>query len=428
MNSDNHQNPRDDSVWCLQNSVRQQWQGNRAGPLAGVRVLDLSRVLAGPLCAQLLADQGASVTKVEAPAGDETRLLGPPFDLSGTAAYFGAVNRGKRSIALDLTLAEGRQVLDRLIANSDILIENFLPGTMAKWGFDYDNTLATKHPLLIYCQITGFGTDGPLGGLPGYDAVVQAMCGLMSVNGAAESGPMRLGVPVVDHLTAYVALTGVLTALHDRTRTGRGQKVEACLFDTALSLLVPHAANWLMSGKSPQLLSSAHPNIAPYDKFKVLDGEIFLGVLTDAQFGKLCGCTGLDLADQERFASNAMRLKNREALRECLEQVLSGYRKEALCNLLMRAGVPAAPVNSVPEALQHPHVGHRGMLAGEGASRRLGRSVRLERSPDRLATTVPRLSEHASEILTDLGFDVEACDVLIQSGGVVTGERKVNAA
>jgi len=261
------------------------------GALDGVRVVDLSRVLAGPLCTQALADHGADVIKVEPPAGDETRAFGPPFDAYGDSAYFGAVNRGKRSLSLDLAQPAGRDVLDALLADADVLVENFLPGTMKRWGLDYE-ALAIRHPRLVYCAISGFGADGPLGGLPGYDAVLQAMCGLMSVNGTDGTGPTRLGVPIVDHLTGYVALSGILAALYARERTGLGQRVDAVLFDTGLSLLVPHAANWFMSGRAPQLLGSAHPNISPYDKFNAGDGEVFVGVANDGQFRKLCQSIG----------------------------------------------------------------------------------------------------------------------------------------
>jgi crotonobetainyl-CoA:carnitine CoA-transferase CaiB-like acyl-CoA transferase len=249
------------------------------GALTGLRVVDLSRVLAGPLCTQMLADHGADVVKIEPPSGDETRLLGPPFDAAGDAAYFGAVNRGKRAFGLDLSRPEGRAVLEALLGNADVLIENFLPGTMERWNLGYEDVLSLRYPRLVYCAISGFGADGPLGGLPGYDAVLQAMCGLMSINGTSESGAVRVGIPIVDYVTGYNALTGILLALSARRETGTGQKVEVALFDTALSLLVPHAANWLCSGKTPGRLGSAHPNIAPYDKFSAGDGEVFLGIV-----------------------------------------------------------------------------------------------------------------------------------------------------
>jgi crotonobetainyl-CoA:carnitine CoA-transferase CaiB-like acyl-CoA transferase len=365
------------------------------GALAGVRVVDLSRVLAGPLCTQMLADHGADVIKVEPPSGDETRLLGPPFTPDGDAAYFYSVNRGKRAISLDLSSAEGRAALERLLDGADVLVENFLPGTTKRWGIDYE-TLSRRDPRLIYCSISGFGADGPLGGLPGYDAVLQAMCGLMSINGTPESGPMRMGVPVVDHLTSYTALTGILMALYVRSITGKGQKVEATLFDAALSLLVPHAANWFYSDRAPTLLGNAHPNISPYDKFKARDGELFLGVVNDGQFRRLCEHIGrTDLASDPRFASNALRVQNVAALRGELEGTLASLPVEALCRDLMTKGVPAGPVHSVPQAFSQSHAAHRGMQVKNGDYRGIGVPVKLSVTPGQPGRRPPRFDEHA---------------------------------
>lgn len=377
------------------------------GALDGVRVVDLSRVLAGPLCTQILADHGAEVIKVEPPSGDETRLLGPPFDESGDAAYFTSLNRGKRALSLDLSKPAARDVLDKLLGRCDVLVENFLPGTMEKWGLGYE-ALAKRHPQLIYCAISGFGSDGPLGGLPGYDAVVQAMCGIMSVNGSEQSGAMRVGIPIVDHLTGYVALSGILMALYARERTGTGQRIDATLFDTALSLLVPHAANWFYSGRAPGLLASAHPNIAPYDKFKAGDGEIFLGVVNDGQFRKLCGHIGRpELAADPRFRTNAGRLENRTALKAELEQRFAACDVETLCRDLMRLGVPAGAVRSVPEALTHPHAAHRAMLVEDDGYRGIGTPLKLSRSPARAPRRPPRFGEHADQLLSEAGCTPE---------------------
>jgi crotonobetainyl-CoA:carnitine CoA-transferase CaiB-like acyl-CoA transferase len=374
------------------------------GALDGVRVVDLSRVLAGPLCTQMLADHGADVIKVEPPAGDETRLFGPPFDAEGDAAYFAAVNRGKRALALDLSKPEARAVVETLLAGADVLVENFLPGTMEKWGLGY-GSLAERHPRLVYCSISGFGADGPLGGLPGYDAVLQAMCGLMSVNGSEESGTMRLGIPMVDHLTGYVAMSGILMALLARERTGRGQRVEATLFDTGLSLLVPQASNWFYSGRAPRLLGSAHPNICPYDKFKAGGGEIFLGVANDGQFRRLCECIGRgDLAADPRFRTNPSRLENRAALRVELEQAFAAREADSLCRDLMRAGVPAGPVNTVPQAFAQPHAKHRGMLVEDGGYRGVGTPVKFSESRARAARRPPRFGEHTDEVLAEAGY------------------------
>jgi crotonobetainyl-CoA:carnitine CoA-transferase CaiB-like acyl-CoA transferase len=390
------------------------------GAMTGLRVVDLSRVLAGPLCTQMLADHGADVVKIEPPAGDETRGLGPPFDAAGQAAYFGAVNRGKRGMALDLSRAEGRAVLEVLLKDADVLVENFLPGTMERWGLGFE-VLSARFPRLIYCAISGFGADGPLGGLPGYDAVLQAMCGLMSINGTPDSGATRVGVPIVDYVTGYNALTGVLLALAARERTGTGQRVEVTLFDTALNLLVPHAANWLCSGNVPGRLGSAHPNIAPYDKFAASDGEVFLGILNDGQFRRFCQKVAReDLLDDPRFRTNADRLKHVAALRAELERTLAGFKSDDLCRELMRSGVPAGPVNNVAQAFAQPHATHRDMLLEGEGHRAPGIPVKLAQTPGGVGRRPPRFSEHAREILNEAGFDQTTIDGLIETGVVAT--------
>lgn len=390
-----------------------------AGALQGVKVVDLTRVLAGPLCTQMLAEHGAEVIKVEPPAGDETRRLGPPFDAGGDAAYFSALNRGKKTLSLDLSQAAAQEVLHRLLVDADVLVENFLPGTLERWGLGYEDTLASRYPRLVHCSITGFGADGPLGGMPGYDAVLQAQCGLMSVNGDEQGGATRVGVPVVDHLTGYVAMTGILMALRARDRDGRGQRVEATLYDTALSLLLPHAANWFQSQQRPGLLGSAHPNIAPYDKFRASDGDIFLGIVSDAQFRRFCEQVGCpELALDARFASNAHRLKHRDALKLAIEAAISALERAPLCEALMRAGVPAAPVLSVPQALDHAQCAHRGMVVRRGDHTGMRSPVRLLSTPGRPGDAPPRFAQHADEILTRLGYRENELQQLQESGAV----------
>ena len=385
--------------------------------LHGLKVVDLTRVLAGPLCTQMLADHGAQVVKVEPPGGDETRQLGPPFDLDGHAAYFSALNRGKRSISLDLSTPGGQQVLHRLLDGADVLIENFLPGTMERWGLGYEQALAAAYPRLVYCSVTGFGADGPLGGLPGYDAVLQALCGVMSTNGDAATDATRVGIPVVDHLTGYVALSAILMALLARARTGQGQRVEATLYDTALSLLLPHASNWFASQKSPGLLGSAHPNIAPYDKFRARDGELFIGILNDGQFRRFCGHVGLQgLVEDERFASNTARLAHREALRSAIEAAIARHDCGPLCDALMRAGVPSGPVLSVPQALAHPHCAHRQMVVRAGNYTGLRAPMRLAGTPGAPGGPPPAFAQHADEVLQELGFAAPQRQALHASG------------
>lgn len=375
------------------------------GALSGLKVVDLSRVLAGPLCTQMLGDHGASVVKVEPPSGDETRGLGPPFDGDGNAAYFLALNRGKRSISLDLSTPEAQEVLHRLLSDADILVENFLPGTMERWGMGYERVLSQRYPALIYCSVSGFGADGPLGGLPGYDAVLQALCGVMSINGDEASGATRIGIPIVDHLTGYVALSGILMALHSRSSTGRGQRVEATLFDTALSLLVPHASNYFTSNASPRLLGSAHPNIAPYDKFRSSDGEVFLGIVNDLQFRRFCDCLGLsELKADERFRSNGSRLLHAGALKRYIEDAIADQPSGPLCEKLMRAGVPAGALNSLPQALNHPHCEHREMVVHRDTYTGLRSPMRLMGTPGVPGSDPPRFGQHREEILTELGL------------------------
>ena len=377
-----------------------------APALDGLRVVDLTRVLAGPLCTQMLADNGARVVKIEPPGGDETRHLGPPYDDSGHSAYFAALNRGKKAISLDLSQADAQEVLHRLLQDADVLVENFLPGTMEKWGLGYEEVLARRYPRLIYCAISGFGRDGPLGGLPGYDAVLQAQCGLMSINGESATGATRMGIPIVDHLTGYVALTGILMAVCSRQRSGAGQRVEATLYDTALSLLLPHASNWFASRKAPGLLGSAHPNIAPYDKFRARDGHVFIGILNDGQFRRFSqhiGCPGLP--DDPRFHANADRIGHRQALKDIIESAIAGQDCEPLCEALMRVGVPAGVVNGVPQALAQAHCAHRQMVIRQGAFTALRGPARLYGTPAMPGAPPPVFSQHADEVLADLGFN-----------------------
>lgn len=377
-----------------------------APALHGLRVVDLTRVLAGPLCTQMLADNGAQVVKIEPPGGDETRHLGPPYDDSGHSAYFAALNRGKKAISLDLSQPAAQEVLHRLLQDADVLVENFLPGTMEKWGLGYEAVLAARYPRLIYCAISGFGRDGPLGGLPGYDAVLQAQCGLMSINGESATGATRMGIPIVDHLTGYVALTGILMAVCSRQQSGAGQRVEATLYDTALSLLLPHASNWFASRKAPGLLGSAHPNIAPYDKFRARDGHVFIGILNDGQFRRFSqhiGCPGLP--DDARFHANADRIAHRQALKDIIESAIAAHDCEPLCESLMRVGVPAGVVNNVPQALAQAHCAHRQMVIRQGTFTALRGPARLYGTPAVPGAPPPVFSQHADEVLADLGFN-----------------------
>ncbi|MFY3431754.1 CaiB/BaiF CoA transferase family protein [Achromobacter mucicolens] len=362
-----------------------------AGALAGCKVIDLSRVLGGPYCTQILADHGADVLKIEPPGGDETRGWGPPF-LGETASYFVGVNRNKDGMTLDLSQPAGQELLRHLLADAAVLVENFKPGTLEKWGLGYDD-LKQAFPALIHCRVSGFGSDGPLGGLPGYDACAQAMCGLMSVNGEADGEATRVGLPVVDMVTGLNAAVAILLALNERTRSGLGQFLDITLYDCALSLLHPHAPNYFYSGKVPQRSGNAHPNIAPYETLPTASGPIFLAVGNNRQFAMLAQTLDAPaLAEDPRYATNADRLRNRQALRDDLAALLARHEAAALSDQLLRAGVPAAAVQTVDQALAHPHTRHRGMVLEQGDYKGVGSPIKLSRTPATLRKLPPDLA------------------------------------
>lgn len=392
----------------------------RIGALSDLKVIDLSRVLGGPFCTQILGDHGASVIKVEPPTGDETRGWGPPFH-NGTASYFLGVNRNKRTIALDLSSPEGREVLLRMLEEADVLVENFRTGTLEKWGLGYETVLSKRFPRLIHCSVSGFGVDGPLGGAPGYDAIIQAMAGLMSINGTPESGPTRIGNPLVDMGTGLNAVIGILLALHERQRSGRGQFIDTSLYDTAVSLLHPQAPNWFLSGKTPELVGNAHPNICPYDKFETATGEIFIAIGNDGQFRKFCEYIGRnDLPEDQRFRTNGDRTVNRAALRTELETVLLEKEGAPLCEALLDIGVPAGPVNTVPEVLNHPHTQHRGMVVEKDGYHGTGIPIKLSRTPGSVYRRPPGFGEHGKALLGEHGYNDSQIAAFIEAGLVKT--------
>lgn len=395
------------------------------GSLAGVRVLDLSRILAGPLCTQMLGDHGADVIKVEPPTGDETRRWGPPFVDADASAYFGAINRNKSNIGLDLNTSDGQRVLGDLMADADVLVENFKAGTLAKWGYD-DATIRNRYPHLIHCRITGFGVDGPMGAMPGFDAVVQAYSGLMSVNGEADGPALRVGVPIVDMVTGIFAFSGILLALIERHRTGFGQVVDCTLLDTAIALLHPHSASHLCDGRTPQRLGSAHPTVAPYDTFEASDGPIFIGVGSDAQFGVLCGVLGLtSLAGDALFATNAARLANVHLLRSMIADRVRTFAREDLAHRLMAIGVPASPVRDVGEALRDPQVRHREMVVSQGGYTGIGIPIKLDRTPGMVRTLPRRHGDDTWEVLIRAGYSPEQVEGLIANETAVSARRNV---
>ncbi len=290
--------------------------------LEGMKVIDLSRVLGGPYCTQMLADHGADVIKVEPPQGDETREWGPPFE-HGLSGYFASLNRNKRSIALDLSKDEGRSVLMRMLETADVVIENFKVGTMERWGIGPE-ALQDRFPQLVHARITGFGSGGPLGGMPGYDGAVQAWSGLLSVNGDPETGPVRVGVSIVDMVTGLNTAIGILMAVEERHRSGLGQFLEVTLYDAALSILLPYPHNWFMTDRPPKMMGNRSPNIAPYDLFPTAGHQLFLAVGNDRQFRRLCDeLNQPEIADDPRFATNTDRLSHQDELRAALEVLLA---------------------------------------------------------------------------------------------------------
>ena len=390
------------------------------GALAGLRVIDLTRVLAGPYCTQILADHGAEVVKIEPPQGDETRSWGPPFK-GGFSAYFSGANRNKRSIGLDLGRAEGRALLLRLIEGADALIHNFKPGGMEKWGLGYEQ-IKDRFPRLIYAHISGFGADGPYGGQPGYDAAVQAMTGLMSVNGAPGGGPMRLGTPMADIGTGLYAAIAILAAVIERQRSGLGQKIETTLYDCALTLAHPQAANTLMSGITPVSTGNGHPNIVPYDLYQTKTRPIYLAIGNNGQFAKLCALIGLpETAEDSRFSSNAERIRHRVALTEILAARLKEFEAEDLEGRLLAVGAPAGVARNLDEALEHPHTTWRGMVAEKETYRGVAAPIKFGRTPAELRRRPPNLGEQGREILAEGGWTPEEIEELIKAGIVVEG-------
>jgi formyl-CoA transferase len=397
-----------------------------SGALAGIRVIDLTRVLGGPYCTQILGDYGAEVIKVEPPQGDETRDWGPPFDDGRDASYFIGVNRNKRSLGLDLSKPEGRDVLLRLLERADALIENFKPGTMERWGLGYDDVLQARFPRLIHCRISGFGADGPMGGMPGYDAVIQAMVGMFSINGMPRDaqnsgGPTRIGVPLVDLGAGLYAVIALLMALVERARSGQGQFIDMTLYDAGIALMHPHIPNYLLSGRVPGLTGNAHPNISPYDKFPTRTVDVFLAVGNDRAFGRLCAELGApELAEDARFHSNGDRLRHRTELTAKLAALLVDHDGEELCQRLLAAGVPAGPVRDVPHVWADAHTRHRAMAAEVDGYRGWGLPIKFSRTPGAIARTPPRYGAHGREVLREIGYtdaemdDLARTDVLLE--------------
>ena len=394
------------------------------GALAGIRVLDLSRVLAGPWCTQTLADLGADVVKIEKPlAGDDTRHWGPPFlhdgngDPTGQAAYFACCNRNKRSVTIDMATADGQALLRRMAEGADVVVENFKVGGLQAYGLDYAS-LSALNPRLVYCSVTGFGQDGPYARRAGYDLMVQAMSGLMSITGRADDvaggGPQRVGVAVIDTFTGMYAATAILAALHARQRTGRGQHIDMALLDVAMALQANQSTGYLNSGEVPQRQGNTHPSLAPYQDFPTADGAMLLAIGNDGQFTRFCDAIGRpDWHADPRYATNTARVRHRATLIPALEAVTRHRSTADWIALFQDKAVPCGPINDIGQAFADPHVQARGLAlslprnAGDGVEKVAGVAspMRLSEHPPVLRSAPPVLGQHTDEVLLELGLD-----------------------
>ena len=390
-------------------------------PLQGITVLDLTRVLSGPYCTMLLADMGARVIKIEQPGkGDDTRAWGPPF-VAGESAYFLSINRNKESVTIDFKRPAGRAVLDRLIEKSDVIVENFRPGTLGKLKLDYAS-LAHQYPRLVYCSISGFGQTGPRSHEPGYDAVIQAEGGLMSITGAADGPPYRLGVAIADIVSGMFAAHGVTLALYARERSGRGQAVDVAMLDSVAALLTYQAAIYFVTGSAPSRMGNRHPTIVPYETFRASDGDFVLAVGNDEQWRRFCEMSGFD--DGGRFATNAARVTAYAELKPRLDAHIRRRSRREWIEQLTAAGVACGSVRDLHEVFTDPQLSARGMVAAVehtriGALTLLGNPVKLSATPADVRTAPPTLGQHTDAVLRqDLGFS-DADVAALRAQGVV---------
>jgi formyl-CoA transferase len=383
--------------------------------LEGVRVLDLSRVLAGPYCTMMLADLGAEVIKIEAPGlGDDTRHWGPPFTAGGESAYFLCVNRNKRSMTLNLKSDQGIQILKELIQLSDVLVENFRVDTLEKWGLSYE-VLQRLRPGLIYCTITGYGYTGPYRHLPGYDFIIQAQGGVMSITGPEEGEPYKVGVAIADITAGLFASNSILAALYDHQTSGRGQRIDISLLDSQIAWLANVGSNYLISGEKPLRYGNAHPNIVPYQTFKASDGYFALGIGNDGQWKQFCERTGKnEWAKDYRFKTNADRVENRKILIPLLEDLFRQYEIAHWLFVLESIGVPCGPINSIDQLSDDPQVKAREMVIqvvhpSSGIIKMVASPLKIPTAPVEVRLPPPMLGEHTEQILHDLlGYDQKA--------------------
>ena len=387
-------------------------------------MIDLTRVLGGPYCTQILGDHGADIVKIEPPKGDETRDWGPPFHEEDSAYYIG-VNRNKRSMGLDLTQGPGQEVLLQLLENADILIENFKPGTMEKWGLGYEEVLRARFPKLIHCRVSGFGGDGPMGGFPGYDAIIQAMAGWFSINGEEGSEPTRLGLAGVDMGTGLYSAIAILLALAERERSGQGQYLDMTLYDCAVSLMHPHIPNYNYSGKIPGPTGNAHPNISPYDTFRTKTVDVFIGAGNDGAYAKMCRALGrAELIEDPRFIKNINRVEHRAELKVEIEASLMRIDGHEICETLAKAGLAVGPIHNTQQVVDHPHTHHRGMTIERDWYKMTGTPIKMSRTPGSLKRLPPKYGEHSTELLAEFGFSSAQITDLIDKGVVLTQRRR----
>ncbi|HET7292354.1 MAG TPA: CoA transferase [Vicinamibacteria bacterium] len=392
-------------------------------PLSGIRVVDLTRILAGPYCTQALADAGADVVKIEEPGkGDDTRGWGPPF-VEGESCYFLSINRGKRSLALNLKQPEGRAILWRLIERADVLVENFRPGTLERMGFSFEAVKA-RNPRLVYASISGYGPDGPWGGRPGYDAVLQGETGLMSITGAPDGPPYKVGASVVDTLAGMTAFQAILLALVRRGRDGRGGRVDVSLLESALAVLTYHASSYLLAGAVPQRLGNRHPNLAPYEAFEASDGPVIVGIGSESLWRAFCRSIGRDdIASDPRYRTNADRVGNYALLRATLAPILRTRRAADWLSTWEKASIPCGRVRTVGEALDSEQVAARGLLVEVdhpriGPGRFVGSPIHLDGASRSARRPPPMPGEHTDEVLAELGLTPEDVGRLRESGVV----------